>query len=162
MSTSHQIKILLILFLLAPAALHAEDAPKKQPRLEDMSAAELKEALKKSHAEIESRLGSSGNTENNQETGNTTHSKPTLTSMSEKRAYESSAQSQINALDLKIQSLEDVGDRNWGYAQRDAYKVRDIQAKAREELFKIKSDNTDGWKSNKQTLDSLLRSASNY
>jgi len=156
------LKVLSVIFLMTPVTLHAETNSKKNPKLEDMSAAELKAALKKSHSEIESRLGSSADAEKSDALENSPRSKETASSLSEKRIYESSAQSQINALDYKIKKFENAGNKNWGYAQKDAQTLISLQSKAREQLIKIRSNNTSGWKTNKQILDSLLRSASNY
>lgn len=153
-------KMLPIILFLLSAPSHAEDTPKKSPRLEEMTAAELKEALKKSHAEMESRLGLSDSNFGLPE--KKTGSSGKISSLAEKRAYESSAQSRINILNYKIQTLENSQRDNWGYSQMDAYKLRDIQAKAEEQLMRIKSDNTDGWKTNKNALDSLLRRASDF
>lgn len=160
MNYSNFLKILPITFLMMPAGLHADAEPKKSPTLEEMSAAELKEALKKSHAEIESRLGSrrpekaSGESEPVR--------KKELSSLPEKRTYESSAQRQIDALDYKIQALEHSINKDRGAALDDAYRLRSIKSKARDQLAKIKADNSDGWRTGKQVLDSLLRDAARY
>ncbi len=152
--------IILPVFLgMSAAALHAETTPSKSPSLEEMSAAELKEALKQSHSEIESRLGSGGSQQDLPEQGLSAQEK--TSSLSEKRSYETSAQSQIDLLNYKIQTLEFARNKNRAYAMADAYKLKSIQTKAREQLIKIRADNTNGWKTNKQMLDSLLRDAAN-
>lgn len=156
----HICKIMFLLSFIGITTVHAEDTIKRNPTLEEMSAAELKEALKKSHAEIESRLGSSGPASQFEEAS--TASKEKISSLSEKRAYESSAQSRINLLSYKIQTLETSQRDNWGYNQMDARKIRDIQSRASEQLIKIRSNNTEGWKTNKQALDSLLRQVADF
>ena len=148
-----------MLFMLS-TTISAENAPKRNPALEEMSAAELKEALKKSHAEIESRLGPGGSEPESFDTAYSSTKK--ISSLSEKRAYEASAQSRINLLSYKIQTLETSQRDNWGYSKKDARKIRDIQFKASEQLMKIRSNNTEGWKANKQALDSLLRQTSDF
>ena len=155
-------KMLPVLFFSTSPLLYADTETKKSPSLEEMTPAELKEALKKSHAEIESRLGSSSEGAKKTPSEGDADLKRKASSLSEKRAYETSVQSRIDMLSYKIQSLENQGNKNWGYSQKDAYKLKEIQSEAREQLNKIKSDNADGWKANKQALDSLLRDASNY
>lgn len=150
------LKWAILLLFIVPAIVGAEELPKKAKKLEEMSAAEFKEALKKSHAEISSRLGDSGALT---ETGTPAEK---ISSLSEKRAYETSAQSRIDMLSHKIRSLDNHYYDNWGYAQKDAAKLRDIQSKARDHLNKIRADNTDSWKVNKQALENLLRQTSDY
>lgn len=159
MNYGHFLRVTIIGFLFGCAAilpLHAEEPQQKAKKLEEMSAAEFKEALKKSHNEISSRLGDGSASA---ETGTSTDK---ISSLSEKRAYETSAQSRIDMLSHKIRSLDNHYYDNWGYAQKDAAKLRDIQLKARDHLNKIRSDNTDSWKVNKQALDNLLRQTSDY
>ncbi len=146
----------ILLLFIVPAIVGAEELPKKAKKLEEMSPAEFREALKKSHEEISSRLGGSGTLA---ESGTSTEK---ISSLSEKRAYETSAQSRIDMLSHKIRSLENHYYDNWGYAQKDAAKLRDIQSKARDHLNKIRADNTDSWKVNKQALENLLRQTSDY
>ncbi len=152
------LKLFPLIFLLAPATLHAETDSAKNHSLEEMSPEEFRAALKKSHSEIEARLGSSGTEETTTESDSAAKGK--TTSLSEKRAYETSAQSRIDLLGYKIQTLESRHKDNWGYSESDADKLRNIKSKAQDQLIKIKSDNTEGWKTNKQALDSLLREAS--
>ncbi len=142
--------------LMLNTAYCAEEIPKQVKRLEDMSAAEFKEILKKSHAESAARLG--GNlslSESGLATGKTS-------SLSEKRAYETSAQSRIDMLSHKIRSLENHYYDNWGYAQKDAAKLREIQMKARDHLMKIRMDDTESWRTHKSALESLLRQTTDY
>ncbi len=158
MTHSNLFRLLPLLLLVAPMAINAEDTSKKNPTLEEMTPAEFKEALKKSHAEIEARLGTAGSP-----VRKTRGYADEDDSLADKRAYLISASGQIDILDHKIEALESMGDKNWGYAQKDASKLRDIQYEARQQLVRIKSNNNpNAWKTEKQTLDSLLRQASQY
>lgn len=121
-----------------------------------MSVEEFRAALKKSHEEIESRLGSSGGMDS------AANDKEEASSLSERNAYITSAQSRIDMLNYKIDSLQNHYYDNWGYAQRDASKLRSIQSRAREELNKIRRINNDGWKNNRRALEGILREASTY
>ena len=151
-----------ILFLAAPL-VHAETPPKKEKlpqrhvKLEDMSAAEFKEALKKSHAESVSRFGDGGSIQENDSDGYADEDSDS----SEKQAYENSAQNKIDRLDNKISSLESRTN-NLGYAQKDAAKLKDIQMRARQELTKLRTNRTDSWKTNKAAMESLFRQADTY
>ena len=165
MKYSSLFKMLPVIFLLAPAVLRAETAdtslnvPKKNPSLEEMSADELRAALKKSHSEIESRLGSGMPDKSYDADGTEIRNQP---SHADKHAYEASVQSQLDILDYKIQSLENNRNKDRSSAASDAYKLKDIKTKIQELLFKIKSDNTESWQASKQTLDNLLRQVSYY
>lgn len=140
----------------AEPALRAEETPKRHPTLEEMSPEQFRAALKKSHAEIQSRLGDNGMSESSADAKNKT------SSLSEKNAYITSAQSRIDMLNYKIDSLQNHYYDNWGYAQKDAAKLRSIQSRAREELNKIRRIGNDGWKNNRRALEGILREASTY
>lgn len=155
------LKILMVILSISSNTLFADEPTKKIRTLEEMSPEEFKAALKQSHSEIESRLGSSSEAELVL-SKNTAPPKDKLFSLSEKRSYETSVQSRINLLDYKIRKLESAGNKNWGYSRNDAAKIRSIQSEARDQLIRIQSDNTAGWKTNKQILESLLREASRY
>lgn len=159
MNYSNWLKFLPILLLILSPSLHSETESKQSPRLEEMSTAELREALKKSHAELETRLGSNSTSLSSEDDTVETQK---ASSLSSKRAYETSAQSQIDMLNYKIQTLEFAGNKDRATAMSDAYKLRDIKAKAQEQLRKIRVDNTEGWKTNKRILDGFLRDAANY
>ena len=98
-------KMLPVLFFATSPLLYADTETKKSPSLEEMTPAELKEALKKSHAEIESRLGSSSEGAKKTPSEGDADLKRKASSLSEKRAYETSVQSRIDMLSYKIQSL---------------------------------------------------------
>lgn len=153
-------KMLPLIFLITPAILRADDVPQKIPTLEEMSPTQFKEALKKAHAEIEARLGTSNIAESLPEVR--AYTKDKAASLAEKRAYETSAQSRINRLDDKIHALENPYKDNFGYAEKDAVRLRAIQSRAQDQLNKIKVTNADSWKANKNALDSLLRQTLDY
>ncbi|HCM42689.1 MAG TPA: hypothetical protein DIS66_05200 [Candidatus Omnitrophica bacterium] len=153
----HWFLIFMVVFGAVPIALGAEEnTPKKAKKLEEMSAEEFRAVLKQSHAESASRLGGSG------ALSETDDSSKKSSSLSEKRAYETSAQSRIDLLSHKIRSLDNHYHDNWGYAQKDAAKLREIQYKARDYLMKIRLDNSESWKVHKNALESLLRQTSDY
>jgi len=159
MNYDYFLRCVRIGFLLGCAAilpLHAEEPQNKAKKLEEMSAEEFKAVLKKSHAESASRLGGSGTLTE------TDDASKKAASLSEKRAYETSAQSRIDMLSHKIRSLDNHYYDNWGYAQKDAAKLREIQYKARDYLMKIRLDNTESWKVHKNALEGLLRQTSDY
>jgi len=150
------IRIGFLLGCTATLPLHAEEPQNKAKKLEDMSAEEFRAVLQQSNAESAARLGVSNSpTETND-------SSKKAASLSEKRAYETSAQSRIDLLNHKIRALDNHYYDNWGYAQKDAAKLREIQYKARDYLMKIRLDNSESWKVHKNALESLLRQSANY